>query len=199
MQQTSSDFVAVDPTTSLISKQKKRVSIAQNKPIPSTSTAEEFCPHKGFREKETNANQIPIIAVPEYADFNAEEAARFSEKEEASIELQNFELAYELESVSSNDSDSIVVIETETSKLQTKLTRTRVPVHSNNAKEAIEERDRIDEEDDDEDRETCLSIVIERNNSENSVERNDKTSKNDRECEKLSHSGILLSPLQLEQ
>lgn len=200
----TTDFVAVDPTTSLISKQKKRVSIAQQqKPVPSTSTAPESgLPRSAFNEvDDTDVNKqsyaenitsgnptIPIITVPDFADFNSEKA-RLS-RDESSIELQNLELAYDLESVSSNDSDSIVIeMETNRPAPSSKLTRTRVPVHTNILANAPD------------DKETCLSIVVERSdNSECSVDKSERHS-GDRsiDSEKLSHSGILLSPLQLEQ
>ncbi|KAF5290790.1 hypothetical protein FQR65_LT11522 [Abscondita terminalis] len=187
------DFVAIDPTTSLISKQKKRVSIAQQKPIPSTSTAEDFPSHLIYKENEPEEKPhtiieckptIPIITVPDFTDFSNN--SNFP-RDESSIELQNLELAYELESVSSNDSDSIV-IENETNRAPSKLTRTRVPVHGNIVDSSY-------------DKETSLSVVVERSdNSESSADRNNKPNgEKPNESERLSHSGILLSPLQLEQ
>lgn len=178
----TTDFVAVDPTTSLISKQKKRVSIAQQKPMPSTSTAEDFPSHL-VNENEDKVQfrpTIPTITVPDFTDFHSESATNLH-RDESSIELQNLELAYELESISSNDSDSIV-IENETSRAPSKLTRSRVPVHATIVDTSC-------------DKETSLSVVAEkRDHSE--CEKNYKTIS---ESERLSHSGILLSPLQLEQ
>ncbi|KAF5293510.1 hypothetical protein FQA39_LY02995 [Lamprigera yunnana] len=179
------EFMTVEPTTSLIdSKHKKRVSIAQQKPIPSTSTAEDFQSHLIYKETESDDRSdtvieckptIPIITVPDFTDFSGANAKL--RRDEFSIELQNLELAYELESVSSNDSDSII-IENETHHPSSKLTRTRVPVHGNNNKE------------------TSLSVVVERSdNSKCSGDKSEKTT----DSERLSHSGILLSPLQLEQ
>ncbi|KAB0798266.1 hypothetical protein PPYR_09259 [Photinus pyralis] len=178
----ATDFVAIDPTTSLISKHKKRVSIAQQKPIPSTSTAEDFPSHL-VNENEDRVQfkpTIPIITVPDFTEFHSGGATNLH-RDESSIELQNLELAYELESVSSNDSDSIV-IENETSRAPSKLTRSRVPVHGNIVDTSC-------------DKETSLSVVVEKSDH-SECGKNDKTIS---ESERLSHSGILLSPLQLEQ
>ncbi|KAK4874455.1 hypothetical protein RN001_013815 [Aquatica leii] len=188
----TADFVAVDPTTSLISKQKKRVSIAQQKPIPSTSTAEDFPSHLIYKESEPENKPhtiiecrptIPIITVPDFTDFSDTNLPR----DESSIELQNLELAYELESVSSNDSDSII-IENDSNRPPSKLTRTRVPVHGVIVDTSY-------------DKETSLSVVVERSdNSECSIDKNNKPNgEKSTDSERLTHSGILLSPLQLER
>lgn len=123
---------------------------------------------------------IPQIQLPELPSFSDDGTANKMSREDSIIELQTLDLTYDIQSVSSNDSDSITVIETE--KITTsKLARPREPlnVHSDNI-------------------ETCLSVVIERNdNSESS----DGTSGDKKEGggEKQTHSGIVLSPLQLGQ
>lgn len=122
---------------------------------------------------------IPQIQLPELPSFSDDGGNRLS-REDSIIELQTLDLTYDIQSVSSNDSDSITVIETE--KITTsKLARPREPINVHG-----------------EDIETCLSVVIERNdNSESS----DGTSgdKKDAGSEKQTHSGIVLSPLQLGQ
>lgn len=192
----TNDFLAMDPTTSLITKPKKRVSIAQTK--PSTSAAEELpFPHcSSIDEYKVNVNfyaeqktNIPVISVPEFQEFNSGSTKIY--RDEPSIELENLEMTYELESVTSNEDSENIVIENETKKPSNKLNRTRVPVHGNIAEVS-------------DDKETSLSIVVERSdNSECSGDRSEKSEKQNghksHDSDKLSHSGILLSPLQLEQ
>lgn len=183
------EFIPIERSTSL-PKQKKKVSIAPNNPIPSTSTMNfQDQPSRsafGPGDEVTPLSKpptIPIITIPDFTDFQSEEA-RLT-REDSLIELQNLELNYELQSVSSNDSDTVIEIETQ--KKTSKHSRTREPALTNAGDQT--------------DVETCLSVVIERNdNSEGSVDKSDKSDKNDKpESERLSHSGIVLSPLQLGQ
>lgn len=103
-------------------------------------------------------------------------------REDSIIELQTLDLNYDIQSVSSNDSDSITVIETE--QTSSKLSRTREPV--NVCSDNIE---------------TCLSVVIERNDNSDSSEGNSDNKKEEKKdsSERKTHSGIVLSPLQLGQ
>lgn len=92
--------------------------------------------------------------------------------------MQPLDLAYDIQSVSSNDSDSII---NETENKATKLLSTGEPIniHGNNNIES------------------CLSVVIERN-SENSDGNSDKPGNIKGKSERQTHSGIVLSPLQLD-
>lgn len=116
---------------------------------------------------------IPEIQLP----VNSPEEANIS-RDNSIIELQPFDLAYDIQSVSSNDSDSIII---ETEKTSTKLSKMREPVniHGNNNIES------------------CLSVVVERN-SESSDANSDKPENNKEKSERQTHSGIVLSPLQLD-
>lgn len=100
---------------------------------------------------------LPQINLPE-------EEVKMS-REDSVIELQNLKLVYDIQSVSSNDSDEngVTVIET-----------------SRTIKDDVE---------------TCLSVVIERSDNSESSD----GAKNQDSCEKQTHSGIVLSPLQLGQ
>lgn len=95
-------------------------------------------------------SNIPIIELPDFADFNSKEA-RIS-REESIIELQNLD---ELQSITSDESEMA------------------------NEQEPPPEKPPDREE-------TSLSVVIENN-------------KLGGDCEKQTHSGIVLSPLQLGQ
>ncbi|XP_018575234.1 uncharacterized protein LOC108914026 [Anoplophora glabripennis] len=166
-----SDFVQVDKTA-LLSKHKKKVSIVPpNHSLPSTSTTEfKDLPQATLHHEEERDKRMPIpqIQLPELPSFSSDDGGNKLSREDSIIELQTLDLTYDIQSVSSNDSDSITVIETE------KITTSN---------------DNI---------ETCLSVVIERNdNSESS----DGTSGDKKEggSEKQTHSGIVLSPLQLGQ
>lgn len=116
---------------------------------------------------------IPEIQLPV---ISAEEGN--ISREDSVIELQPLDLAYDIQSVSSNDSDSIII---ETEKPTTKLSKAREPVniHGNNNIES------------------CLSVVIERN-SESSEGNSDKPENSKDKSERQAHSGIVLSPLQLD-
>lgn len=96
-------------------------------------------------------SNIPIIELPDFADFNSEEA-RIS-REESIIELQNLE---ELQSITSDES------------------------------ETANDQEPPPEKPPDREETTCLSVMIENNKSGS-------------DCEKQTHSGIVLSPLQLGQ
>lgn len=113
--------------------------------------------------------QLPVISAE---DGNIS-------REDSVIELQPLDLAYDIQSVSSNDSDSIIIENEKT--ITTKLSKTREPinVHGNNNIES------------------CLSVVIERN-SESSDGNSDKPETSKEKCERQAHSGIVLSPLQLD-
>lgn len=112
--------------------------------------------------------QLPIISAEE---------GNIS-RDDSIIELQPLDLSYDIQSVSSNDSDSIII---ETEKTTTKMSKTREPanIHGNNNIES------------------CLSVVVERN-SESSDGNSDKPEPSKEKSERLVHSGILLSPLQLD-
>ncbi|KAJ8929799.1 hypothetical protein NQ314_017396 [Rhamnusium bicolor] len=175
-----SDFVQVDKTA-LLSKHKKKVSIVPpNHSLPSTSTTEfKDLPQASFHhEEEKTKMSIPQIQLPELPSFSEEGGNKVS-REDSIIELQTLDLTYDIQSVSSNDSDSITVVETE--KFTSKLSRTREPVHIHT--------DNI---------ETCLSVVIERSDNSESSD-GPSGEKKDSSSEKQTHSGIVLSPLQLGQ
>ncbi|KAJ8923198.1 hypothetical protein NQ315_001752 [Exocentrus adspersus] len=195
------DFVHVDKTA-LLSKHKKKVSIGKfschlyiisfctslkllippNHSLPSTSTTEfkEFKEPRLHHEEEKTRMPIPQIQLPELPSFSEEGGTRMS-RDDSIIELQTLDLSYDIQSVSSNDSDSITVIETEKTAAASKLARPREPsnIHSDNI-------------------ETCLSVVIERNDNSEGSE-GTGVEKKDAGCEKQTHSGIVLSPLQLGQ
>lgn len=208
------DFVPLESTNSI--RQKKKVCIAPGNPIPSTSTMnfQEATTATTYNEQEVLQLQrpsIPIITVPDFADFNNDSQLK---RDDSLIELQNLDMHYELQSVSSCDSDTVVEIE---ARKLSKHVRTREPNFNlttpqpttatttittsnqtiDNNKATLTTVD-INTEDE----ETCLSVVIERN--DNNYEKNEKTNNDKRDrgggdIDKLSHSGIVLSPLQLGQ
>lgn len=132
---------------------------------------------------EDNPVKLPIPEIQLPASYSSDEGNNRLSREDSIIELQTLDLTYDIQSVSSNDSDSVTVIETEKTSTS-KLTRLREPthVHSDNI-------------------ETCLSIVIERNDNSDSSEGNSDNKKEDKKdgSERQTHSGIVLSPLQLGQ
>ncbi|KAG5867217.1 hypothetical protein JTB14_020706 [Gonioctena quinquepunctata] len=163
-----SEFVHVDKST-LMNKSKKKVSIVPpNHSLPSTSTTE-------FKELPQMPAKMSIPEIQLPSSFSGE--VNKMSREDSIIELQALDLTYDIQSVSSNDSDSITVIVTE--QTNSKLTKSREPVNIHN--------DNI---------ETCLSVVIERNENSESSEGDKKSNKG---SEKQTHSGIVLSPLQLGQ
>lgn len=182
------DFVMVDQSTSLLSKNKKRVSIAPN-PVPCSST--DF--HGNIatttvflqNEQERNIVQkpIPTIEIPDFADFNLTEKAKMiKDNDDSLIELQNIELSsLEVSSISSIESDSITIIEAETTVKAppSKLKRARQPKLSSSVSSSdVGHRGDVTE--------TCLSTVDERSESKS-------------DGSKGSHSGIVLSPSKLGQ
>ncbi|GLV34629.1 uncharacterized protein CBL_09110 [Carabus blaptoides fortunei] len=141
------DFVMVDHNTSLLGKNKKRVSIAPN-PVPCTSTSGDqhhhhhpqhhhhhlqdslvaattvFLQHE--KDRALVSKPIPTIEIPDFADFNSDGVQLT--KNDSLIELQTLELSsVEVSSVSSCDSDSITIIEAEITRAPSKLMRTRQP------------------------------------------------------------------------
>lgn len=132
---------------------------------------------------EDNPVKLPIPEIQLPASYSSDEGNNRLSREDSIIELQTLDLTYDIQSVSSNDSDSVTVIETEQTSTS-KLTRSREPAHvcSDNI-------------------ETCLSVVIERNDNSDSSEGNSDNKKEDKKdgSERQTHSGIVLSPLQLGQ
>ncbi|XP_044272618.1 uncharacterized protein LOC123016342 isoform X1 [Tribolium madens] len=123
-------------STALLTKNKKKVSIVPpSQPQPSTSTEDKIT--------------LPQINLP---------------PEDSVIELQNLELIYDIQSVSSNDSDDNATTVVDNSRTTNDL-------------------------------ETCLSVVIERSDNSESSD----GIKNQESSDKQTHSGIVLSPLQLGQ
>lgn len=182
-------FVPIERSTSLQRQQKKKVSIAAGNPVPSTSTMNfpDYGIGENNMENENRAMpkpQIPIITIPDFGNLSGEESKL--SRDDSLIELQNLELNYDLQSVSSNESDTVIEIET---KKTSKHTRTRETANSNTGEASAD------------DVETCLSVVIERSdNSECSYDKSEISDRIDKqESEKVSHSGIVLSPLQLGQ
>ncbi|XP_050511540.1 uncharacterized protein LOC126887777 [Diabrotica virgifera virgifera] len=166
-----SDFVNVDKTSHR--KSKKKVSIVPpNHSLPSTSTAE-------YKELPQSATKISIPEIHLPNSFS--EDGNKSPREDSIIELQALDLTYDIQSISSSDSasESKSVIEAE--KLTSKFIKSREPANSSCQG--------------DDNTETCLSVVLERNdNSESSDGDKEKTT-----SDKQAHSGIVLSPLQLGQ
>lgn len=136
---------------------------------------------------------IPIIELPDFVDFNTEEPAHLN-REDSIIELQQLELCYDIQSVSSNsDSDSVVNVPpdqpTTKVELTSKLSRTREP--ANGVSDAAE---------------TTLSVVVEKaaENGEKDEtvvceQKEVKPSGESVKQQQTPHSGIVLSPLQLGQ
>lgn len=160
-----------------------------------------------YVEEETQGSpqkpQIPLITIPSFSDFNEESARRLS-RENSIIELQNLEIAYDLQSVSSCDSDTVIEVETTTisttkGAIQSKFVKNRETVGGRTIVSNAE------------DVETCLSVVIERRDNDDgdedsggtsdAVTRNDigGQTKRDDSSEKARNSEIVLSPLQLGQ
>lgn len=179
-------------------RHKKQVSIVPpNHSLPSTSTSEfkEF-PKILSPKSEEFKKKIPEIQLPpDYTDTvgghtsiqdsSSSEWHHRQEKREqrcdSIMELENIELTYEVESVSSNDSESATIVEAEVKQSTTKLNRKREPINSIAS----------------DSKETSLSVVIERSdNSESSDDRKEVTLKIENAP---AHSGIVLSPLQLGQ
>lgn len=167
----SEHFLMADQSSSLLGKNKKRVSIAPN-PVPCTSTDFRGGPPGPqvattvFLQHETEKKPtIPTIEVPDMADFNITDRARML-REDSFIELQNLELgSLEVSSVSSHDSDGATVVEMTTSKAPpSKLKRTRQPAKSSASDDPADVS------------ETCLSVD-----------------------DRPEHSGIVLSPSKLGQ
>lgn len=164
-----SDFVNVDKTSHR--KSKKKVSIVPpvppNHSLPSTSTAE----YKELPQSTTKIS-IPEIHLPNSFSDDGDKSPR----EDSIIELQALDLTYDIQSISSSDSDSKGATEAE--KAASKFIKSREPVNSY-----------VDNT------ETCLSIVLERNDNSESSDGDKKG----HSSEKQTHSGIVLSPLQLGQ
>lgn len=193
----------VDQSTSLLTKNKKRVSIAPN-PVPCTSTdfhgniATTTVFLQNEQEKNVIQKPIPTIEIPDFADFNITNKGRMM-KEDSLIELQNLELSsLEVSSISSCESDSITIIEAEAAAKAppSKLKRARQPKLTSSissgdvggpsgrgavAGGAYSEPVSVTE--------TCLSTVDERSEPKSEGSRGSKG----------SHSGIVLSPSKLGQ
>ncbi|KAL3272394.1 hypothetical protein HHI36_013871 [Cryptolaemus montrouzieri] len=201
------DYIQIKQNT-LPMKHKKQVSIVPpNHSLPSTSTSEfkEFPKLLPSKEESGKTNTIPEIQLP--PDFETALAqsqitahggsvsslSEWHQRQEqlasrgrcdSIIELENLELSYEVESVSSIDSESVTIVEAEVKQSTTKLNRKREPL---NAKSS-------------DSKETSLSVVIERSdNSEGSDDRKETIKKIDGADKQPAHSGIVLSPLQLGQ
>jgi hypothetical protein len=156
-------------SAALLSKNKKKVSIVPpSHPMPSTSTQE-------FKEA---PSQVDKLSLPQINLPDGDDVAKMS-REDSVIELQNLELVYDMQSVSSNDSDDNGVTVIDTTQ-PSKLMRTREPANRSSATDDLE---------------TCLSVVIERSDNSESSD----GQKNQDCSEKQTHSGIVLSPLQLGQ
>lgn len=147
--------------------------VPPNYSLPSTSTTEfKDLPQSSAQQDENFKLTIPEIQLPVIS------AEGNISRDDSFIELQPLDLAYDIQSVSSNDSDSLII---ENEKTTTKLSKTREPVniHGNNNIES------------------SLSVVIERN-SESSDGNSDKPETTKEKSERQTHSGIVLSPLQLD-
>ncbi|XP_060521508.1 uncharacterized protein LOC132699063 [Cylas formicarius] len=166
------DFVPVDKTSLLSDhcRNKKKVSIVPpNHSLPSTSTTEfkELPSSSSVENDKPLKLSIPQINLPELAD--SDEQSRTS-REDSIIELPTIDSAYDIQSVSSNESET----DQEAKTRGNKLTRTREPKS-----------------------ETSLSVVIERR--EGGGDKSDSNKKDNGDNNKHHHSGIVLSPLQLGQ
>lgn len=211
------DFVPVEQASLMHHNNHKKVSIAaNNNAIPSTSTMN-FQEPAIYVEEEPQGSplkiQIPLITVPDFADFNSDDAKRMS-RENSIIELQNFESSYDLQSVSSCDSDTVIEVET----MAVAATAKAAPLSR-----FVKTRERVGRTiSSNEHLETCLSVVIEKRDfDDDSVESDDDVKSNNRnddnvkvsaisdnlskkdgrsESEKQrNNSEIVLSPLQLGQ
>lgn len=132
------------------------------------------------------------IHLPSLADSD-ENNSKVS-REESVIELTTLDFNYEIQSLSSNESDGLTDDQTvdDTNKVS-KLTRSREPAAKNEIGACAivpEEAARANE---------TLSVVIERSEP-SSDERNDRATKQEsKKAPSDKHSGIVLSPLQLGQ
>lgn len=193
------DFVMVDQSTSLLTKNKKRVSIAPN-PVPCTSTDfhGNIATTSVFLQNEQERNvvpkPIPTIEIPDFADFNVTDKARMirerdRDTDDSLIELQNIELSSlevsSVSSVESVESDSVTIIEADapgTGKAPaSKLKRARQPKLATSVSCGEFGPCRGADVN-----ETCLSTVDERSEPKSDGSRG-------------SHSGIVLSPSKLGQ
>ncbi|GJQ72286.1 hypothetical protein Trydic_g3375 [Trypoxylus dichotomus] len=157
------DFVPVEQASLMRNNSHKKVSIAaasNNNAIPSTSTMN-FQEPAIYVEEEPLQNQespskpqIPLISVPDFADFNSEVAKRMS-RENSIIELQNLEMSYDLQSISSCDSDTVIEVETVAitkAAPQSRLVKSREQ-RGIGVGRTISSSEHV---------ETCLSVVIEK-------------------------------------
>ncbi|CAH0563405.1 unnamed protein product [Brassicogethes aeneus] len=174
----------------LLHKQKKKVSIVPpNHSLPSTSTQEfKELPHVVATAPEDNVRKI---SIPQINLPDVEEAK--TSREDSIIELQSLDLAYEIESVSSASSSSSGDDGTPTLEPTKKHARARQPANNGNS---VGNGDDVET--------TTLSVVIERN--DNSESSDDKKSEVGGSLappppsgDRKTHSGIVLSPLQLGQ
>lgn len=208
------DFVPADKTALLHKHTRKKVSIVPpNYSLPSTSTSEfKELPSLNL-ENEIRKLSIPQVKntdgvnwhdsvlllvlqihLPSLADSD-ENNSKVS-REESVIELTTLDFNYEIQSLSSNESDDLTEDQTvgHNNKVS-KLTRSREPAaKSERGACAVDivpnEAARADE---------TLSVVIERSEP-SSVERNiQATKKESKKAPSDKHSGIVLSPLQLGQ
>lgn len=162
-------------SAALLSKtKKKKVSIVPPcHPVPSTSTQEFDKPLN--TQPTAKIYNLPQINLP---DVENDENDIKLPHDDSIIEMQNLELVYDIQSVSSNDSDDNVVTIADLADNKTsKLARTREPLNRHD------------------DVETCLSVVIERSDNSESSD----GPKLQEPSDKQTHSGIVLSPLQLGQ
>ncbi|XP_066262727.1 uncharacterized protein [Euwallacea similis] len=177
------DFVPADKTALLHKHTRKKVSIVPpNYSLPSTSTSEfKELPSLNL-EKEVRKLSIPQIHLPSLPD--SEEQSRQSH-EDSVIELTTMDLTYDVESVSSNDSNGLITAEQKESR-PSKLSRPREPVLS--APPHHEETLRVViEHCSDTGSEPCSATQSAAGKTEPRKPPSDK------------HSGIVLSPLQLGQ
>lgn len=149
--------------------------VPPNHSLPSTSTTEFKDLPQISAQQDDKIIKLPIPEI-QLPVISTEEGN--ISHEDSVIELQPLDLAYDIESVSSNDSDS-VIIETEKTTSKLSISREPVNIHGNNMIES------------------CLSVVIERN-SESSDGNSDKPENNKEKSDRQTHSGIVLSPLQLD-
>ncbi|XP_045476143.1 uncharacterized protein LOC123681860 isoform X2 [Harmonia axyridis] len=197
------DYIQIQQNALPPVRHKKQVSIVPpNHSLPSTSTSEfkEFPRLLSPKSEEpTKKKMVPEIQLPpNYAEVTDERVnpppplpAEWQQRHttvqrcDSIIELENLELTYEVESVSSNDSESATIVEAEVKQSTTKLNRKREPINSVTG----------------ESKETSLSVVIERSdNSESGESRNGTSSRIEGAVVRHTpHSGIVLSPLQLGQ
>ncbi|KAK9738497.1 hypothetical protein QE152_g9860 [Popillia japonica] len=166
------DFVPVEKASLMHHNNHKKVSIAtanNNNAIPSTSTMN-FQEPAIYVEEETQQQHhhqhqgsplkppIPLISVPDFVDFNSDAAKRIS-RENSIIELQNLEIAYDLQSISSCDSDTVIEVETAKVTPQTRIVKSResrgVGIgRTTSSSEYVE---------------TCLSVVIEKRDLDDDI------------------------------